>query len=79
MKVKELIQELQKYDQEIPVMVDGYEGGITEKGVLVKLVSVNRNKNKEDYYGEHEEDDKAQTPHDEAVLISREGIYENSH
>ena len=72
MKVKELIEKLQTLDQELPVMVDGYEGGITEKNVYIRVVSVTKNDNEGlNYYGEHEEDWIAKEPHDLALLISR--------
>jgi hypothetical protein len=52
MKVKELIEKLQKFDPELLVMVDGYEDGIDEPQdpveVLIKL-----NKHDEWYYGKH--------------------------
>lgn len=73
MNVGELIKELQKYEQDLPAMVNGYEGGITEKRLKVELVSVDRDVNEEGYYGEHEEDFRATFPHDLAVLISRNG------
>lgn len=70
MNVLDLITALQAYPLHLPVMLTGYEGGITET-ILVRRVSVKRDVHTEDYYGEHEEDVHALTSHDEAVLLSR--------
>lgn len=75
MNVGKLIQELQKYDPVLPAMVNGYEGGISEEQLKVKLVSVNRNENEgltSGLFGEHGEDYWTKVPHDLAVLISRD-------
>ena len=40
MNVKALIKELEKYDEDLLVVVDGYEDGVTEK---FKLLQVNIN------------------------------------
>jgi len=59
MKVKELIEELQKHDPEIMVVVAGYEGGYDEisgaRDIRLKL-----NAHTEWYYGNHEENDKGE-------------------
>jgi hypothetical protein len=61
MTVRELIEELSKIkDQEIRVMVKGYEGGIDD-AIIRKdesntpaIYTIERNKNKEWYMGRHE-------------------------
>ena len=70
MTVIELIEKLRAYPADFPVMVDGYEGGITEI-FSITLVSVNRNSNTEGCYGEHEKDVYPKEPHDLAVLLDR--------
>ena len=75
MRVKDLILQLQAFgDYDLPVMVDGYEGGIIEHFIL-KKVSVNMFENRDmAYYGEHEEDywkDPNIPDHNVAILISR--------
>ena len=56
MTISELITELQKYPQDIMVVVNGYEGGYVEKinihGGFIKL-----NVNKQEYYGPHDDAD----------------------
>ena len=54
MKVAELIQILQTFDQELLVVVDGYEGGLAEPGEL-GIVRINLNVNTNWYYGRHKE------------------------
>lgn len=54
MRVKELIQALQKLPQSYEVCVDGYEGGIT-LAYPPTIVKVALNANTESYYGPHEE------------------------
>lgn len=53
MKVKQLIEELQLFDQDLEVYVDGYEGGIND-AQSIKPIEVVRNVNDEWYYGRHE-------------------------
>jgi hypothetical protein len=80
MKVSELIEILQKMPPDIFVMVDGYEGGITDLTPNhVEEVSVVLNEHKGcDYYGPHAvEEDTCVQPWEEkkptvrAVLLSR--------
>jgi hypothetical protein len=56
MKVKELIEQLQKFDPETLVMVDGYEGGYSDILELHKI-PIKLNYHKDWYYGKHEECD----------------------
>lgn len=53
MKVKELIKELQQYDPEQLVVVNGYEGGVNACSSCEE-VSVKLGVNSEWYYGNHE-------------------------
>jgi hypothetical protein len=54
MKVKELIQELQKLDPELLVVVRGYEGGVDEvNNIYLCNVELDSNAGIE-YYGKHE-------------------------
>jgi hypothetical protein len=54
MKVKELIQELQKLDPELLVVVRGYEGGVDEvNSIYLCNVELDSNAGIE-YYGNHE-------------------------
>ena len=55
MTVGELIAKLQTFDPALPVMVDGYEGGV-DYPVAVDQTEVRLNVNEQDYYGAHEED-----------------------
>lgn len=54
MKVSELIEQLQQYDPEMIVVVDGYEGGVGEL-TEVKRTDIALNYNTAWYYGEHEQ------------------------
>jgi len=57
MKVKELIEELQKLDPEKMVVAAGYEGGHDEiRSVMEIRLKLNVNANTW-YYGDHEEDE----------------------
>jgi hypothetical protein len=53
MKVKELIEALQTYDQDLMVIRSGYEGGVEEVGSVV-LEVIALNVNEAWYYGSHE-------------------------
>ena len=53
MIVKELIEKLQELDPNLPVLVDGYEGGCNDATDLVEI-EVIRDVNVEWYYGAHE-------------------------
>jgi len=54
MKVKWLIEELQKCDPDMMVVVSGYEGGVDELS-KIKRIEVALNVNTDWYYGKHEE------------------------
>jgi hypothetical protein len=53
MKVKELIEQLQKFDPELPVMIQGYEGGIDAPEKPYQT-PIRLNVHEEWYYGKHE-------------------------
>ena len=59
MKVKELIEELQKHDLEKIVVVPGYEGGYDEISGVGEI-RLKYNAHTEWYYGKHEEDDEGE-------------------
>jgi len=67
MTVEQLISELQTLPPNLLVLVDGYEGGFCDIDSL-KTMKVELNFHSEDYYGPHEETDKATVP---AVKIIR--------
>jgi len=67
MKVKDLIEKLQRYDPETMVVVNGYEGGV-DTCTSCKEVRVMFNINKEWYYGNHELVNEDESP-DKAILI----------
>lgn len=53
MKVKELIEKLSQYDPELPIFIEGYEGGCDDAD-LIQEIEVIRDANTEWYYGRHE-------------------------
>ena len=53
MIVKELIEKLQELDPNLPVLVDGYEGGCNDLKELSEI-EVIRDVNTQWYYGAHE-------------------------
>jgi hypothetical protein len=53
MTVKELIEKLQSLDQELPVFIDGYEGGCNDLTDL-ENIEVVKDVNTAWYYGSHE-------------------------
>lgn len=60
MKVKELIEALQKENPENMAIVSGYEGGVREIRE-VSPAKIKLNVNAAWYYGEHEEDEDGDT------------------
>jgi hypothetical protein len=72
MKVKELIEKLQAFDQEMLVLVDGYEDGLTEPKEPI-VIKVNLNVHNEWYYGKHKQVYKNDKEKEdcEAVYLSR--------
>ena len=62
MKIKELIEKLKKYDQELIVSINGYEGGVKDK-IYLKIKTVSLNCNDAWYLGEHEEYNKNISEH----------------
>jgi hypothetical protein len=59
-KVKDLRTELAKFPDDTIVLVEGYEGGLSDIGVI-KSVKVELDVNKEEYMGPHEENPKCTT------------------
>ena len=59
MKVKELIEKLQKLDPEKMVVTSGYEGGYDEISET-KEIRLKLNANTAWYYGKHEQDDEGE-------------------
>lgn len=59
MKVKDLIEKLQKFDPELPVMVDGYEGGIGELKEPREVIAVLNYYKILNHFGPHQEGDPA--------------------
>lgn len=53
MTVKELIEELKKYDGNLIVSTNGYEGGVSDK-VSLRVIDICPNVYTEWYMGEHE-------------------------
>lgn len=81
MNIRELIEQLQAFPPDMPVLVDGYEGGLTEaQPPVVESVVFNYRKHRS-YSGAHEEEkytldpvcDEPGTVRDirDAVIISR--------
>ena len=54
MKVKEMIEELSKLDQEAYLFVYGYEGGFSDAGIDIDEIQMVRDVHTEGYYGDHE-------------------------
>lgn len=55
MKVKDLIEHLQKFDPELPIFIDGYEGGYdTPQLPFQSPMKLNVHNEEEWYYGKHE-------------------------
>jgi hypothetical protein len=53
MKVKDLIEVLSQHDAELPVLVEGYEGGCNNVD-LIEEIEVIKDVNTAWYYGSHE-------------------------
>lgn len=53
MKVRELIERLQEFDGDLPVVLPGYEGGVNDISYTTQ-VELALNVNDEWYYGAHE-------------------------
>jgi hypothetical protein len=53
MTVKELIEKLKQYDENMRVVVSGYEGGVDDVGKLHET-GIKLNANDAWYYGKHE-------------------------
>lgn len=66
MDVKELIQVLQNKNQELRIVVDGYEGGYCDISSIDEI-SLKLNTNKKWYYGPHDQDKNGET----ALVIRR--------
>ena len=70
MKVKELIETLQKLDPETLVLVDGYEGGYAVP-TGTKQIDVSGPFKREWYYGEYDNYNKEELLKIQAILLSR--------
>ena len=53
MKVKNLIEKLSQYDPELPVFIEGYEGGCDDAS-LIQEIEVIKDVNVDWFYGRHE-------------------------
>lgn len=78
MKIKELIEKLKEFDQELMVVISGYEGGVNEVD-STEEIDIVLNVHDVSYYGNHQEVDsdyrKAQYPeskykYEQAVFIT---------
>jgi hypothetical protein len=70
MTVKELIKMLQGFDDNLRVVVAGYEGGFNDLS-RAEPIELNLNVNDEWYYGPHERPDEGKG--DETALLLRRG------
>ena len=76
MKVKELVEHLLTFDQELDIVVDGYECGVTEE-ISIESAQIVCNINDEWYNGEHDidsefyQDIKPDEPRKNVIYISR--------
>lgn len=68
MKVKHLIEKLQKYDPETMVVVNGYEGGVNACSVC-REKHIKLGVNSEWYYGNHEIVEEGEESDCKAILI----------
>jgi hypothetical protein len=69
MKTKELIQHLQQFDENLEVLVDGYEDGVEPlDGERIEKIKYNKNVHDEWYYGEHKKDEAGSY---EGILLRR--------
>jgi hypothetical protein len=75
MTVQELIEYLKGYDPTLPVVVQGYEGGVADvKPEGITVIPIRLNVNTESYYGPHEHlwRSAGQQPDTLAVLLERD-------
>lgn len=70
MTIKELISKLQEFDQSLTVVVDGYEGGVTENFAISER-KIKKDVNKKWYYGESEIDETGDT---KVLCLQRERL-----
>lgn len=68
MKVKHLIEKLQRYDPETMVVVNGYEGGVNACSVCREKF-IKLGVNSEWYYGNHEIVEEGEESDCKAILI----------
>lgn len=68
MKVKHLIEKLQRYDPETMVVVNGYEGGVNACSVCREKY-IKLGVNSEWYYGNHEIVEEEEESDCKAILI----------
>ncbi len=55
MTVKDLIEKLSTLPQDVPIVTDGYEGGL-DMMIDTKIINITVNKNTVSWYGYYEED-----------------------
>jgi hypothetical protein len=70
MNVKNLIEILKKYPEDNLILLEGYEGGLSEIGVIQES-TVKLNQNKEDYYGPHEKSENDEPSDINAIIFYR--------
>jgi len=70
MTIKELITKLQTFDRNLTVVVDGYEGGVTEK-FDISEGKMKKDVNKKWYYGESEIDEMGES---KVLYLQRERL-----
>jgi len=68
MTIKELISKLQEFDQSLTIVVDGYEGGVTEHFDISER-KIKKDVHKKWYYGESEIDE---TGESKVLYLQRE-------
>jgi len=69
MKVKDLILRLNECDPNAMVVVDSYEGGVTELRNISDSIEIALDINTENYYGKHEIDEYANKAYPDATHI----------
>lgn len=87
MKIKELIERLSKYNPELEVMIDGYEGGVQEPASMYEQEIIRDYYKHDSYSGPHisitylrsylDEEEICQKQKSRAVIISRYPVEED--
>lgn len=68
MTIKELIEKLKEFDQDMPVVVNGYEGGFDNPVISTERIKFFDKKGSEWYFGQHEENENGI----ETVVVGRQ-------